>query len=567
LIESPIEQALKNAMSFHRGGQLAAAESIYRQVLAAQPNHSVALHRLGLTYYARGRFQEAMGLMRQAIALAPSVAEFHSDLGLLFRQLGHLAEALDCLQRAAKLRPELPWIQVNLGQVLFAVGKTHEAIACYRRALELQPVLAEAENSLGNALTKLGQREEGRQHLERAVQIHPDFAYAWSNLGSTLLELDRIDEAIVCGQRAIALQPHLAPAYVNLGSAWLRKGVLGKALDAYRWAVNQRPDLANARNTLGIMLLLSGQYEEGWKEYEQRWNDPEWVQIWRHIPVPRWDGQPLAEGTIWLHAEQGLGDTLHFFRYLACVRERSGGGQVGFVCPPALVRLLTSAPDCPAAIVSSETWDAAHLPPTDRFLPLMSLPAVLGLYEPRTICRPYLEADPALRAAWRLRLAGVSGLKVGLIWAGNPAHKRDRQRSLRFEQLAPLLRLSGVTLVSAQIGPQNRAEDLSSAGVIEASTDITDFADTAALFAELDLIISADTATAHLAGALGRPVWTLLPAMPDWRWGLEGDSTPWYPSMRLFRQKTAGDWAEVIERVAFELRTMPAGFVESDSRK
>jgi hypothetical protein len=405
---------------------------------------------------------------------------------------------------------------------------------------------------------KQGRLEEARQHLERAVRLKPDFAYAWSNLGSALLELDQVDEAIICGQRAIALQPHLAPAYVNLGAAWLRQGLLEKALEAYRWAVNQRPDLANARNTLGIMQLLSGQYEEGWKEYEQRWNDPDWTKYWRHIPVPQWDGQPLAGGTLWLHTEQGLGDTMHFFRYLARVGERVGAGRVALVCPPALMRLLKSAPDCPVAIVAYETWDFANLPSTDRFLPLTSLPAVLGLYEPLGMPRPYLEADPALRARWRSRLAGLPGLKVGVVWAGSSVHRRDRQRSLPLAQLSPLFRLPGVTFVSAQIGPQTIGEDLSSVGVIDVSADISDLADTAALFAELDLIISADTATAHLAGALGRPVWTLLPALPDWRWGLEGDETPWYPSMRLFRQKTAGNWAEVIESVAFELRTMSA---------
>jgi tetratricopeptide (TPR) repeat protein len=336
----------------------------------------------------------------------------------------------------------------------------------------------------------------------------------------------------------------------HLGVALFWAGEYERAIAQFRRLLALFPDLAGPRRALGLALLLLGRYEEGWREYEARLK----LLPPRSFSAPRWNGEPLPGGAIYLHCEQGFGDSVHFIRYAPLVRAHSKAARVILECQPELVRLLLANVGWEAEIVPRAAGNEEPRLPVDAHLPLPSLPLVLGLYEPLPMEAPYLRADPALRAVWRERLGPASGLRLGLAWAGSPDHQSDETRSLAAEMLLPLLRASGVTFYSLQVGRGAAfARPLLDAGLIDFTAHLGDFADTAALLAELDLVVSVDTAVVHLAGAMGRPVWTLLAFVPDWRWGLEREGTPWYPTMRLFRQPALGDWDSVLGRVAAEV--------------
>jgi len=516
-----VEQALQTARAFQQAGQTAAAETLYRQILAADPGLAEAWHALGTICLLTGRRAEAVPCLLRAAESAPANATYHSDLGVAYRQSERTEEAVASFRRAAALLPDAPAIHLDLGEALAALGQFEEAIPFY----------------------------------EQAAALKPGFAEAHSNLGRALMQTGRLDEAIASCRRAIAVRPDLPEAHLNLGAALLRNRMFLPAIDAFRQAIALRPDFSEAHQTLSFVLLLLGRYAEGWKEHEWRWQCPIWSRRWQPFVAPRWDGRPAPGATIWLHVEQGFGDAIQFLRYIPFVREWSGAEVVLF-CTPRLGRLFSLDGNCPATVVVQETLDGASLPARDRHLPILSLPAALGLYEPVPMAGPYLRADPKLQTLWRERLRTASGLRVGLAWFGNPANQENRRRSLPAAQLNPLLEMPGVTFVNLQIDPCGGAPGVRDGRSqwIDPAAQITDFADTAAIMAELDLIITTDTATAHLAGALGRPVWTLLHWVADWRWGLEREDTPWYPTMRLFRQPNAGDWDSVLQHVAKELR-------------
>ena len=547
-----IEQAFQLALAHHQAGRLAEAEAIYRQVLAAEPRHADALHLLGVLAAGEGRFDEALELIQKAILLLPVQPIFHMNLGVAYRRLGRLEEAVACLQRAAALGQEMAAVHMNLGDALYGLGRIDDSIASSQRALALRPDYAEAHSNLGNALAKKRRWDEAAACYHRALALKPDYAEAHNNLGNAFIEHHRWDEALACCQRALALKPDLIEAYGNLGVALVEMGGPSAALDFYRQTIASRPDFAPAHWNLALLLLRIGRYEEGWKEYEWRWRYEGFASPKRNFSAPQWDGSPVAGGAILLHTEQGFGDALHFLRYVPFVAGRVG--RAIFECPPELARLITQSGGWNADII---VRDGGPPPPFDCHLPLLSLPLALGRFEPMPMAAPYLGADPGLRAAWRERLGVSSNRRVGLAWAGSPKHQNDGRRSIEAEQFLPFLRTSCVSFFSLQVRPPGALpQALADAGVIDLTAHITDFADTAALMAELDLIITVDTAAAHLAGALGRPVWTLLPFVPDWRWGLEREGTPWYPTMRLFRQPSPGDWDSVIGRVAEELAAL-----------
>jgi hypothetical protein len=304
------------------------------------------------------------------------------------------------------------------------------------------------------------------------------------------------------------------------------------------------------------VLLLLGRFEEGWRHYEWRWRCRNFARYRRQFSIPQWTGLAAPDQTILVHAEQGLGDTLLFFRYLPLVRERASGARISFAAPSELRRILTAnAPSGVEIVCLEKMAETGDAPKFDQHIPLLSVPLAVQQFAPLPMTQPSLSADTALRSAWRERLAASRGLRVGLVWAGNRQLDRDRHRSIEPDRLAPLLRTPGVSFHSLQLESRGALPPvMTESSVLDLTPSITDFADTAAAVAELDLVISVDTATAHLAGALGRPVWTLLPHVPDWRWGLDREDTPWYPTMRLFRQKSAGDWDEVIRRIGNALR-------------
>ncbi|MFO1152568.1 MAG: tetratricopeptide repeat protein [Rhodospirillales bacterium] len=532
---------LTQAVRLHQAGRLDEAASAYARVLAAQPRQPDGLHLSGLVRHQQGDQQAARRFVEAAIAAAPKVVAYRISLVAILLAQRHTAEALVAAERAVTMAPELAAARLALGNARLAGGDEQGAIAAYEAALAADPDSAEALNNLGSTLQRAGRLDAAEAALRQAIGLRPGHPGQLANLGLVLRDQGRFDEAAACYDRALAADPQHATTRAN-------------------------------RATL---LLQQGRFAEGWAEYEWRWRAPGFTSSPRRFASPAWNGADPAGRTLLLHAEQGLGSAIQFVRYAPLVAGR--GARVIVECPPPLVRLfrasLVEAGGAVAGGVARVIPRGEPLPPFDAQAPLMSLPHLCRTTlatVPASI--PYLRADPTAAAYWRQRLtaaAGSAALRVGLAWAGNPAHANDHNRSLPAAAaalLAPLLALPGVRFVSLQVGDaaaMATATDLAALGLIERTDELHDFADTAALVSALDLVIAVDTAVAHLAGALGRPVWLLTPPIPEWRWLLDRDDSPWYPSMRLFRQSTAGDWAGVIARVGSSLRRWLAAGDES----
>jgi predicted O-linked N-acetylglucosamine transferase (SPINDLY family)/ADP-heptose:LPS heptosyltransferase len=488
-------------------------------------------------------FDEAEGVLRGLIDRAPQRAM----AWLLLAHVRHARDdhdaAMDLLRRAIALDPKLAPAHNDLGTLLQAQGRLDEAEACYRRAIELNDRFAEAMSNLGAVLAARGRLDDAANWYGHAISHDAQLAPAHNNLGAMLARLDRSDEAEAAHRRAIALKPDFPDAHYNLGVALQDQGKFEEAIACYDKAIAIKPDLVDAHWNRAYVMLTLGRYAEGWREHEWRWRRKE--QPPRSYPKPLWRGEPLAEKTILLHAEQGMGDTVQFMRYVALVAAR--GGRVVLQVPDPLLRLAQVSLGHCAQVQS----DAEVLPAFDLHAPLLSLPVAFGTtVETIPADIPYIKVDAAAAARWRERLAGAKGLKVGLVWAGSPQHKNDRNRSIAIERLAPLFGAGGVRWFSLQLG--ERKSDLArlpAGKITDVSDQLTDFAETAAAIANLDLVITVDTATAHVAGALGKPVWILIPFVPDWRWLIGREDSPYYPSARLFRQPARGDWDSVVLRV------------------
>lgn len=438
-------------------------------------------------------------------------------------------------------------------------GRLQDAEAAYRSLLRTSPNHADALHLLGVVAHQGRRHDEALDLIGRALALNPSAAPYQNNFGEALRGLGRLEEAAAAYARAIELRPDYADAYDNLGIAL---AALGRAADAeplHRQALNLQPGHANARWNLGLCRLLLGDFDAGWEGYEGRWQSTNFPSAKRSFSQPMWDGSDPAGRSILVYCEQGAGDAIHFARYIPLLTER-GFGRVVLECPPALHRLFESLTSPVVEVVRGGGGSATDC---DLHVPLLSLPRRFGTTEATIPARvPYLSVDSQLADRWERRL-GTSrdGLLVGVVWAGNPRHGNDVNRSLPLEALAPLAGIEGAKLISLQKGPAGeragRAGRLSDerAGLLawNVGPELGDFADTAAVMSRLDLILSADTAAAHLAGALGRPVWTMIPFAPDWRWMLGRDDSPWYPTMRLFRQSRRGDWAGVVSRVAHQL--------------
>ena len=556
-----VDRMLGAAVSQHQAGRLAEAKRLYAEVLSQEPQNVLALHLLGVIEYQEGDARRASELIGQAVALRPDYAEAHSNLGNALRDQGKFEEAVAACRRALALKPDFAEAHNNLGNALGDQGKFEDAVAAYRRALALKPDYAEAHNNLGSALRNQDQLEDAVAAYRRALALKPDNAEAHSNLGNALRDQGQLEAAVVACRRALELRPDYAEALNNLGAALNDQGQLEDAVAAYRRALALKPDYAEAHHNLSQTLLLAGRLEEGWPEYEYRWQAKWFRPGVQDLDAPLWDGAPLDGKTVLVHAEQGLGDTIQFARYLPRIAER--GGRVLFEVPKRLKWLMTGAKGV-AALVEN----GGPPPAFDCHVPLLSLPRIFGTdldSIPATV--PYL--DPPKRSAdsWSSRVGQLPGLKVGICWQGNPENLADRKRSCRLAAFAPLAGLDGVTLISLQKGAGEEQLDRLPADVhIERLGDTFDagadaFRDTVTVLRRLDLVITIDTATAHLAGALARPTWVLLPFIPDWRWQLGREDSPWYPSFRLFRQPKLGDWDAVFGDVARALTT------ERDARR
>ena len=609
--DEPVATTLAQGLAAHQAGQLDEAEAHYRAALASDPRHVDALHMLALVHAQRGDLATAERLIAQASAAAPHDAAIHFNHGNILLQGGRYAAALASYERAAALDPAHAGSHTNRGLALDALGRRGEAVASYDRAIALSPGNALAHTNRGNALAALGrlpealashdaavalapgdpqawynrgnallatQPEAALASYDRAIALDPQAAETWCNRGLALDALGRFDDALASFDRAIALRPHNAEAALGRGNvlgklerwnaalasydqalacdpasakAWCNRAIacvtLGRfaeAIDGFERALTLEPDDASTHRHLAIVRLTIGDFARGWTEYEWRWQTPAFRR--RPFTQPMWTGDAdIAGKTILLHAEQGLGDAIQFCRYATQVARR--GAHVVVESPPPLARLMRTLPG-----IASVVEAGSPLPAFDLHCPLMSLPHAFHTTLATVPAEvPYLSAAPARIAAWRERLASLRRPRIGLAWAGNPRYPNDARRSIALASLLPLIGDAPASIVTLQkdLRPGD-AELLARApGIVRLDQDLTTLDETAAAMAALDLVIAVDTAVAHLAGALARPVWVLLPFVPDWRWMLDRGDSPWYPTARLFRQTTRDDWTEVIARV------------------
>ncbi len=605
----------QRAAQLHRQGDLEAAHEAYAQILKAAPNDLGALHMSGIIAYQTARLEDAARLLAraatahpgvaavhidralvlqafnrprdaiasfdQALACVPNAAEVHAARGGLLQGLNRLAEALASYERAIALKPDNADVHSNRGVVLQALGRLEDALESYEKAATLQPNDSDILRNGALVLRALGRPAEALARLDRAAAIAPASGDLQADRGAILLDMRRLDEALASYDRAMSLKPRDADVLANRAAVLHALGRYAEALAAYDLAVEIdanharaysnragtlvelgrdreakasldralaiEPDQPEANLNRALFHLRDGEFREGWRRYE--WRDDKGRALMQRPGIPVWDGEDsLAGKTILLRAEQGFGDAIQFVRYAEMIAAL--GARVVLEVPAPLVRLLSGA----AGVIEVLATGTA-LPPADFQSRLLSLPKLFATELNTIPAKPrYLAADAASRAKWSDMLAELPHPRIGLAWAGRPTHKNDRNRSISLDDFSTLL-----TADAAYVGlqPDVRAADkdqLAALPIRLFGEALSDFAETAALIENLDLVISVDTSVAHLAGALGKPVWVLLPFDPDWRWLLNRDDSPWYPSARLFRQKTPGDWGGVFSDVRAALQ-------------
>jgi tetratricopeptide (TPR) repeat protein len=536
-----VETLFAQAVTHHRAGRLAEAGKLYQAVLAAAPEHAPALHLLGTLALEIGQGAAAIDLIAAAIAIDAGIAAYHNDLGEALRRAGRLDEAGEHYAQALALEPGSAAALCNLGLLAQSRGDHEMAIEQYRRALLLDPGLGVAQRNLGAALLESGELEAAAAELELAYERDPAHPAALLNLGNLRQAQDRYDEAIGLYRTLLATDPAHVPALINLAEALQRQGRPDLALPSFERALELAPDLPAAQWSTGLCRLLLGDDRRGWEGFA--WRGRAGVVPPHGLPGPEWDGAPLDGKVLLVHAEQGLGDTIQFVRHLPALRV-AAKGEIILLCQQPLARLL-------APLARIATPDRA-LPAWDCRVPLLDLPRLLRARP--TVSSPYLAGDAARVEDWRARLADLPRPRIGLVWRGRPEHKNDRRRSIPARLLAPLLQHQA-GWVSLQQGA--KPEELAALGPIRQLGDaFADLQDAAEAITALDLVISVDTALAHLTGALGRKLWLLLPLAPDWRWLTTRHDSPWYPSATLFRQQSAGDWAGVVSEVAASLQDL-----------
>ncbi|MBS0579927.1 MAG: tetratricopeptide repeat protein [Proteobacteria bacterium] len=556
-----------NAEAHHNLGLLEAAAGRSAEALASfthaltlQPNNPILHVNQGTQLLSLRRAEEALASFERALALQPGDAATHYNRGLALFALRRFAESLASFDRALESAADSTAAQLWRGKSLLALGRPAEALTAFERARALAPQEFEVHMQCGGALTELLRHEEALDSFDRALALNPASAEAANNRGAVLVRLFRPAEALQAFDQALGRQPDHPEALLNKGNVLRGTGRLAEAETVLERARALRPMDATTRWSQALLKLSQGDFRAGLPLYEARLELPAGSRV-RHPALPRWSGaEPLGGRTLLVYADQGLGDTLQFARYLPVLEGL--GARVIFEVQPPLAQLLRSLPMKGTLLVRGEPQ-----PPADLAIPLGSVPLALGT-EWQTIPGgvPYLHAPPAAVAAWAGRLAALPGFKVGLNWHGNPEAEKYaalQARSFPLASAAPLAQLSGVTLVSLQKG--TGAEQRATVGFHERIVQLTDPAymgaaemaeETAAILSGLDLVITADTALAHLAGALGVPVWVMLQQFPDWRWQNARPDSPWYPSMRLFRQPGAGDWDGLFVQVAAELAAM-----------
>ena len=568
-------------------GEYGAALASFARAQALVPRYADAKTNAGNTLRKMGRFEEALASHDEAIACDPGLIDAHYSRAGVLMDMERFAEALESCERALMLSPGFPLGLMRRGEILNRLGRYTEALEAFDRGLEVpscpKPYFAELHLMSSYALWELQRTEDALAACDRAVAILPDFAEAWSRRGVILRDLGepvdaiesydralrinprhaqarnnrcvalgvlgRLDEAVDETRRVLELDPGNSAAYNNLGN-WLRRlGRLEEAKSALETAMRLAPDPEEVHLNLAMCLLHAGDFRNGWRAYEARWHTRARPAFMEEMQRPVWRGEENISGRrLHLYAEQGIGDAIQFCRYVPMAV--ASGAQVSLGVAPALTELFQSLG------ASVRIVDRKRAPPVfDMHCPLMTLPLAFGT-ELATIpaAVPYLAAPEERRLRWRERLGARRGFRIGLVWSGNTEHREDGGRSISLETIAPLASAANeVVCLQRELRPEDLPMLALLPGMRFFGHELRDFADTAALIGELDLVISVDTSVLHLAGALGRPAWGLIPFAADWRWLLHREDSPWYPTMRLFRQTALGDWAGVIKRVRDEL--------------
>ena len=529
----------------------------FRHVLRLRPNDADAANNLGNALREQGELDDAVERLRYALQLRPKYPDALHNLGLALHGQGKLDEAVNHLQQAVRLRPDFPDAHADLGVIFAKQKRWDEALGHFQLLARMRPDRADGHMHLGAVLRELGRLEESADRLRRAASIDPKDANLRSSLGLTLQQLGQLREAEEQLRLAISLDPQHAGAHNNLGVTLAQQLRFPESITEYTEALRLAPGTAIYHRNRAISRLAQGDFEKGWPEFEHRCQCPGFVE--RRFPQPRWQGEPLQGKTILLYAEQGLGDTIQYIRFVAAVKKL--GATVIFESPESLARLLSKVAGIDFIALAGE-----RLPRFDVHCPLVSLPGALHI-TPKTIPAkvPYLFAEPERVESWRAQLSAMREFKIGIVWQGNAKQTGDRLRSIPLLHFTSLAGLPGVRLLSLQKEPgaEQLRELAGAVPIIDLAARLDTaggaFLDTAAVMKNLDLVISCDTAIGHLAGGLGVPVWLALSAAADWRWFTGRDDTPWYPSMRLFRQTRLGHWDDVFDRMADAIRMKTTG--------
>lgn len=578
---------VESAFRLFQLGLLEEAVDIYQRIVKKERGNAGAWNMLGISLQRLGRVAESADAFNTAIEIAPRAPEVVVNLGNLYKESGNAATAIRHYRRALALMPRHAMAHSNLANCLLEMGEFDLAEAHAQLAMEIDGHSLESMSALANVAEHKYDFDKAIGILELAVNLFPDHVDLCVHLGCTYMMAKHFDAAIVVLRRALIMQPNFVEAMNNLGQALFELGRLEEADEILRAALEIRADMkeiyinlanvqigqrrhsdalasfdrvfeldpqnASAHFVSGMVHLVEGDFVKGWSEYAWRWYLDKYRVLVSDLSAPEWCGECLKGKALFVHAEQGIGDTLHFVRYLPLLEKQ--GGKVYLEVQPSLKRLLSSIPNIDEILAKGEP-----LPDMDFRVPLLSIPGIMGT-SLMTIPghTPYLSVGALDAANWGARLDALGdGLKVGIAWAGNPDHANDHNRSMKLAQLAPWADIGGVHWFSLQKGPGAEQIDESSQKIelIDWTKDLGDFLDTAMLVEKLDLVIAVDTSIVHLAGALNKPVWVMIPYAPDWRWMLERSDSPWYPSMRLFRQSQRGNWDTVIESVAQELRLL-----------
>ncbi|MCP9821793.1 glycosyltransferase family protein [Cyanobium sp. L1E-Cus] len=531
---------------------------LLRKTLHLKPNYPGAHYNLGNALKAQGDLTAAIGSYNTALQLNPNHQDAHINLGNALKAQGDLTAAIGSYNTALQLNPNHPNVHNNLGNALKAQGDLTAAIASYNTALQLKPNYPDAHYNLGIALNEQGDLTAAIVSYNNALQLKPNYPSAHNNLGNALKEQGDLDAAIASYNTALQLKPNYPSAHNNLGNAFKEQGDLDAAIASYNTALHLKPNYPDAHGNLSLTMLLGGDYKNGWEKYEWR------TKIEKNTLKPhalpkciRWSGETALNqiNHLLLVTEQGLGDTLQFMRYATALRNQ--GISVSFCAQPKLHRLIKISGIDPSPLTPQEANEISE----GQWIPLLSVPRHLGVSPDNpVVTEPYIKTTDELNAKWAGILSAEQLPIVGINWQGNPETEKTGLggRSLALETFAPITGCSQISFLSLQKGFGSEQVETCSfkdrfISCQDQVNDTWDFLETAAIIANCDLVITSDTSVAHLAGGMGRTTWLLLHKVPDWRWGIEGDTTFWYPSMRLFRQRERGNWNEVMIRVASEL--------------